>query len=75
MAIGRNDDWTKWVVDEMLMDEMALDEINVDEMAIRRNGSRRIGNLPSDAGPHYKCMQSTRTRIDHLLHPTEFYSL
>ena len=46
MAIGRNDDWTKWVVDEMLMDKMELDEMNVDQMAIRRNGIGRNGNLP-----------------------------
>ena len=48
MAIRRNDDWTKWVVDEMLMDEMALDEMNVDHVVSGRDGSRRIGNLPNN---------------------------
>ena len=38
MAIGPNERWTNW-----LMDDLALDEMDLDEMVGRRNGCRRIG--------------------------------
>ena len=41
MVIGRNGNWTMWIVDQLMVDEMILDHVGSG-----LNGSGRNGNKP-----------------------------
>jgi hypothetical protein len=43
MAIGRDDNWTRWVWMKWQLDQMAMDQMQLDELA---NGIGRGGNKP-----------------------------